>query len=149
MPPLVRRQPLIERIKAKLNPWDFLIWLSEELNDLEDLHKTWGTTIGLAANLVFMIARANSEPGRSRGDDVFGDFDQRRGSGWLAWIVSLVHVLSQNSINSNTSVPLSPTFSPSSPSSMPFTPLRESVTTDYSRPQSMHPPPHRQRSASK
>ncbi|KAI9693118.1 MAG: hypothetical protein M1822_005114 [Bathelium mastoideum] len=99
MPPLIRRQPLIERIKAKLNPWDFLIWVSEELDDLEDLHKTWATTIGLVANFVFMIARANSGPTKSRGDDVFGDFDRRRGAGYIAWICTfIVHFLTAGSI---------------------------------------------------
>ena len=88
MPPLIRRQPLLERIKARLNPWDLLIWISEELDDLEDIQKIWATPIGIGANLVFMIARANSRPANNRGDDVFADLDQRRGHGWIVWIVS-------------------------------------------------------------
>ncbi|KAL9079684.1 MAG: hypothetical protein Q9157_001461 [Trypethelium eluteriae] len=99
MPPLIRRQPLIERIKAKLNPWDFLIWVSEELDDLEDLHKAWATPVGLGANLIFMIARANSAPSSSKSDDVFGDFQSRRGTGWLAWVCTfIVHLLTATSI---------------------------------------------------
>ncbi|KAI9691276.1 MAG: hypothetical protein M1820_009807 [Bogoriella megaspora] len=92
MPPLIRQQPLLERIKAKLNPWDFLLWLSEEFNgsDWEEFDKTWTTIIGVFANLVFMVARANSTPSSSRNDDIFSDYRRRHGTGWLASICSLV-----------------------------------------------------------
>lgn len=87
---LVRRAPLLERIQAYLNPWDFLLWASEELNgnDWENFHKHWSVPIGLVLNVVFMMARANASSSRSRGDDVFADYHEKRGSGWLTWVVS-------------------------------------------------------------
>jgi hypothetical protein len=87
MPKYVRRQPLIERVRAYLNPYDFLLWISEEIesNGWDQLEKEWATPIGLVLNLVFIIARANSK-GTSRGyDDVFGDVPR---IAWTAWLVS-------------------------------------------------------------
>lgn len=92
MPPFVRRRPLLERIQAYLDPGDFLLWLSEELNDdaHEDFLNSWATPIGIALNFMFILARGSSNPGDSRGsDDVFGEIDGKRGSGWLAWLVSI------------------------------------------------------------
>ncbi|GAB7352041.1 hypothetical protein MBLNU459_g2552t1 [Dothideomycetes sp. NU459] len=91
MPPLIRRAPLSERIKALLNPYDLLLWLSEELHESawDERLRDWTVPIGIAANLIFMIARANSGGSSSaRRDDVFGDFDGRAGSGWFAWLAS-------------------------------------------------------------
>lgn len=90
-PRLVRRRPLSQRLQEKLNPWDFLLWLSEELNsdELQDNLKDWSTAIGLAFNFVFLIARANSKPS-TNGDDVFADYESRLGGGWLAWFVSCI-----------------------------------------------------------
>lgn len=89
MPRLVRRQPLLARIKAYLNPLDFLLWLSEEVdsNDWDEFQRSYATSLGLALNLVFIIARANSgsRAARRGGDDVFGDDISRRG--WLTWLV--------------------------------------------------------------
>jgi hypothetical protein len=94
MPPLVRRRPLLERIKAYLDPLDFLLWISEELNDdaYEDLLNSWATPIGIALNAAFIIARGASKAGKPNdlfGDDVFADFDGRKSSGWFAWMVSI------------------------------------------------------------
>lgn len=88
MPRLVRRRPLIERIKAYLNPLDFLLWLSEELDssDWDQWQKDWATPIGVALNVIFLIARANSGPSIQRGDDVFGEIEGY--TGWSAWLVS-------------------------------------------------------------
>lgn len=89
MPRLVRRQPLIERVKAQLDPYDLLLWLSEELNDdaYDEWLKLWATPIAVALNITFIFARAWSGVGASRSnDDVFGD-DGSSGSGWLAWMV--------------------------------------------------------------
>lgn len=90
MPRLVRRQPLIERLKSKLDPYDFLLWLSEELDStwLEQFEKEWAFPAGIALNLVFAVARANSR-GKSRAyDDVFGD--DGNGGSLLAWVASFI-----------------------------------------------------------
>ena len=92
MPRLVRRAPLSDRIKAFLDPADFFLWLSEELHESawDEALKDWAAPIGLGANLVFVIARANSGSGTvGRRDDVFGDFDGRGGSGWFTWLVRI------------------------------------------------------------
>ncbi|RDW92103.1 hypothetical protein BP5796_01497 [Coleophoma crateriformis] len=86
MPRLVRRRPLLERVKAYLNPLDFLLWLSEELETRDWDNKTAVTPFALGFHFVFLIARANSRS--SNGDDVFGD--ERSGSSWLN---SLAHFL--------------------------------------------------------
>ena len=86
---LVRRQPLLARIKSYLNPLDFLLWLSEEIdsNDWDQFHRTWATPVGLILNMSFLIARSNSGQGHSlRGkDDVFGD--DAPGGGYMPWFV--------------------------------------------------------------
>jgi hypothetical protein len=87
MPKFVRRQPLIERIKAYLDPADWLLYISEELdtNGLDQLEKEWAIPIGMTLNLVFLIARSNQQKQSSTYDDVFGEV---RGTGWFAWLVS-------------------------------------------------------------
>lgn len=88
MPRLVRRQPLSERIKAYLNPFDFLLWLSEEFdsNDWDQFENDWALPLGAALNIVFLIARANSGRRTSRlEDDVFGDDDN---ASFVTWLVS-------------------------------------------------------------
>ncbi|KAJ3521420.1 hypothetical protein NM208_g13296 [Fusarium decemcellulare] len=83
MPRLVRRKPLSERIMSALNPMDFLLWLSEELETRDWDSTSAGTQLGLAMNFIFLIARANSGS-YSSSDDVFTD---EAGSGWLAFFV--------------------------------------------------------------
>ncbi|KAF2794568.1 hypothetical protein K505DRAFT_324665 [Melanomma pulvis-pyrius CBS 109.77] len=96
MPPrLVRRAPLSERVKAYLDPWDWLMWASEELNsnDWEDFAKSYATSLGVGMNVLFMIARANAgRPSGGRGDDVFGEV-QKSGSGWFKWFMGLFVVV--------------------------------------------------------
>lgn len=98
-PRLVRRRPLAERIQEKLNPLDFLLWLSEELNsdEWQDTLREWSTTIGVTLNFIFLLARANSAP-TSNGDDVFADYESRIGSGWLAWFVGARCLNAMNTI---------------------------------------------------
>lgn len=89
MPRLIRRRPLAERIKAWLNPFDLLLWLSEEFDssDWEQWQKDWSTSIGIALNVIFLTARANvGSRSRRRGDDVFGD--ELAHGGFNAWLVS-------------------------------------------------------------
>jgi hypothetical protein len=92
MPPrrrLVRSRPLIERIRDNLDPSDWLLWLNEELESSEwaEQIQEYATPLGLLANFVFLVARANS--GSTPDDsDVFSDFDSRNGSVWLTWLVS-------------------------------------------------------------
>ena len=87
MPRLVRRRPLAERLQAYLNPLDFVLWLSEELDssDWDQWQKDWATPIGVGLNIIFLIARANSGPSMHRADDVFADDD---GYSWWSWFVS-------------------------------------------------------------
>ena len=89
MPPFVRRQSPVERIKAYLNPLDILLWLSEELEShgWDQLEKEWAIPIGIGLNLVFLVARANSKVRPRHYNDVFGD--EVAGISWLAWLVSL------------------------------------------------------------
>ncbi|KAL8651420.1 MAG: hypothetical protein Q9210_003262 [Variospora velana] len=100
MPRLIRRRPLAERIKAWLNPFDLLLWLSEEFDssDWEQWQNDWSTSIGIALNIVFLIARANAgSRSRRRGDDVFGD--EVVHGGFTAWLATfIVHILSLLSI---------------------------------------------------
>lgn len=87
MPRLVRRKPLLDRVKDYLNPGDFLLWLSEEIETRDWDPKSFGTPLALVLHFVLLIARANSGGGSSKGgDDVFGDggYD----SGWLSYIVT-------------------------------------------------------------
>ncbi|KAL9636585.1 MAG: hypothetical protein Q9204_002203 [Flavoplaca sp. TL-2023a] len=96
MPRLVRRRPLLERIGGWLNPLDLWLWLSEgfDSSDWEQWQKDWSITIGMALNITFLIARANSGArSRRRGDDVFGDDDSY--TGFAACLTTFaVHVLS-------------------------------------------------------
>ena len=87
MPRLIRRRPLAERIKAYLDPADFLLWLSEELDssDWDQWQRDWATPIGLLLNVIFLIARANSGYSRRTDDDVFGDNTSY--SSWSSWLV--------------------------------------------------------------
>ncbi|CCT65038.1 uncharacterized protein FFB20_03352 [Fusarium fujikuroi] len=83
MPRLVRRQPLRERIMAAINPMDFLLWLSEELETRDWDSASVGTQMGLAMNFVFLLARANSGSS-SPSDDIFSD---ETSSGWLSFLI--------------------------------------------------------------
>ncbi|EEQ29405.1 hypothetical protein McanMca71_004297 [Microsporum canis] len=99
MPPLIRRRPLLERIKAYLNPLDFLLWLSEELDssDWDQWEKEWALPVGIALNFLFLVARANSQKGSRAHDDIFGD---DRGGSYISWLASfVVHALALLSIS--------------------------------------------------
>jgi hypothetical protein len=86
MPRLIRRRPLWERTRDYLNPADWLLWASEEIETADWDNKQFATPLSFGLHLVLLIARANS--GRSTkygGDDVFGD--DYPGTGWLSYIV--------------------------------------------------------------
>ncbi|PNP41794.1 hypothetical protein TGAMA5MH_06387 [Trichoderma gamsii] len=88
MPRLVRRRPLWERITSNLNPMDFLLWLSEELETRDWDSKLVGTQLGLAMNLVFLLARANAGATSSSSDnDIFGDETK---IGWFSYVAYLI-----------------------------------------------------------
>lgn len=90
MPRLVRRAPLSERIKAYTDPSDWLIWISEELNssDWEDFAASYALYLGFGANLLFVLAQANS--GASTGYDDDGVFKEISGPGWIKWLANLL-----------------------------------------------------------
>ncbi|OBT91231.1 hypothetical protein VE02_00312 [Pseudogymnoascus sp. 03VT05] len=69
MPRLVRRKPLSERLKAYLNPLDFLLYVSEELETSEWDTAAFGRALGMGLNFALLLARANSGAGRGREDD--------------------------------------------------------------------------------
>ncbi|RMD39452.1 hypothetical protein DV735_g5679, partial [Chaetothyriales sp. CBS 134920] len=97
MPKFVRREPLSERISAYLNPYDFLLWLSEEIDSQgwSRLDKEWALPLGIGFNLAFLIARANS----GTHYDGVSVFDESRRAGWIAWLATfVVHLLSLVSI---------------------------------------------------
>lgn len=87
MPRLVRRAPLQDRVKNYI--WDSLLWLSEEFSAEEwaDAQKDWALPVAAVLNAVFLVARANTATESQGSYDVFGDFDSRRGSSWLVWLV--------------------------------------------------------------
>lgn len=86
MPPIIRRAPLSERIKAYLNPYDLLLWIAEELHEsaLDEALRDWGMPIGVTANLVFACARWSLK--KNPDYDIFGEFEAK--SGWFYWFVS-------------------------------------------------------------
>ncbi|KAK3898378.1 hypothetical protein C8A05DRAFT_38036 [Staphylotrichum tortipilum] len=89
---LVRRQPLSERIRAMLNPMDFYLWLSEEIQTLSWDSKAFGTRFGLAANFIFLLARANAGDTRNN-DDIFADIDDESFWSAFAWFSILANFL--------------------------------------------------------
>lgn len=94
MPRLIRRKPLVERIKDYLNPGDFLLWLSEEIETQDWDSKQFATPFALGLHVVFLISRANSgSSSSSGGDDVFGDSSS--GTGWFSYIVGHLPTLVQ------------------------------------------------------
>lgn len=72
MPRLVRRRPLWDRITSMLNPMDFILWLSEEIETRDWDSGLVGTQLGLGLNFLFLIVRANSGT-KKASDDIFGD----------------------------------------------------------------------------
>ncbi|KAJ4360031.1 uncharacterized protein N0V89_000590 [Didymosphaeria variabile] len=91
MPPrerLVRKAPLMERVKAYLDVHDWLLWIYEELNtnDWEDFAKDYAFIIGFVFNLVYIIAQANTASG-PRNDDIL--LGSNNGPGWFTWFSKL------------------------------------------------------------
>jgi hypothetical protein len=86
MPPIIRRAPLSERIKAYLNPYDLLLWIAEELHEsaLDEALRDWGMPVGIVANVVFACARFGLK--KNPNDDIFGELESK--SGWFLWLVS-------------------------------------------------------------
>lgn len=89
MPAYVRKQSLLERLKSQYNIYDWLLWLSEEIESSgwEQLEKEWANIIGIVLNFVFMIARANINTKPKQYDDVFSEGSS---SGWAAAIVRIL-----------------------------------------------------------
>jgi hypothetical protein len=94
MPRFVRQTPLVERVKAYFDLGDWLLWISEELHDdaYEEFLNNWATPIGIALNVVFIIARGAGKPAEPNdlfADDMFADLGSKKRSGWFAWMVSI------------------------------------------------------------
>jgi hypothetical protein len=91
MPRLVRRKPALERITDWLNPQDWLLWLSEEIETRDWDSKKYAHPIAFGLHFVLLIARANSgNGGNGDVDDVFGDVNS--GSGWLSYLVEALNI---------------------------------------------------------
>ncbi|PHH66815.1 hypothetical protein CDD81_5947 [Ophiocordyceps australis] len=85
MPRLVRRRPLHKRILALLNPVDYLLLLSEDIEAREWDSKQVGSQLGLLLNFVFLVGRANLKRSTIyRSDDIFGDSEETT---WFAFIL--------------------------------------------------------------
>lgn len=80
----------MERITSALNPWDFFLWISEEIETRDLGSKSLGTQLGLALNFIFLLARANGAYSTGSADDVFSDYD---GVSWVAYFVSHAKIL--------------------------------------------------------
>lgn len=97
MPPrLIRRTPLMKRIKDQLDVHDILLRLAELVNDdsYDEWLTEWSVSIGVGLNVLFILAKLANKPGlSSSGDDVFGDFEGKRSTGWFGWIVSIHRTL--------------------------------------------------------
>lgn len=76
-----------------LNPMDFYLWLSEEIQTLSWDSKAFGTRFGLAANFIFLLARANAGDTRND-DDIFADVDDESLWPAFAWFSILVSAAS-------------------------------------------------------
>ncbi|KAJ4300508.1 hypothetical protein N0V88_003183 [Collariella sp. IMI 366227] len=70
-----------------LNPMDFYLWLSEEIQTFDWDSQGFGTKFGLAANFIFLLARANAGGTRDAVDDVFGDAPA---SGWFTLMANFL-----------------------------------------------------------
>jgi len=81
----IRRAPLLERILAYCNIMDLLLWLSEELETRDWDSNAVGTQVGIAASLLFMVARASTETATDAEQELFGDGG---GTGWRQYLVS-------------------------------------------------------------
>lgn len=78
----------MERLKSMMNPMDFLLYLSEELETRDWDSKPVGTQLGLATNFAFLLARANSARVSRPADPVFDDEAASGYSAWLTFVVS-------------------------------------------------------------
>jgi hypothetical protein len=57
MPRLIRRKPFIERVKDYLNPGDFWLWLSEEIETREWDSKKFAGPLAFGLHFAMLIAR--------------------------------------------------------------------------------------------
>lgn len=81
-----------------LNPMDFLLWLSEEIETRDWDSGLVGTQLGLGLNFLFLLVRANSGS-KPASDDIFGD---ESSSSWPSILVSFLErfrSLLQDSLN--------------------------------------------------
>lgn len=95
MPRLVRRAPFSQRIRAYLDFSDWRIWISESLDtsDLEESASNHALIFGCGAQLLFILAQANSGAFTSADDDDDDFFGDTQGSGWMGWLMSMLVLL--------------------------------------------------------
>lgn len=93
MPRLIRRRPLLVRIKDYLHPGDWLLWISEELETKDWDNKQLGNTSALLFHILLLFAKINVGTSQGSPDDVFGD--ENPSFRWVGWLASLtVYLLS-------------------------------------------------------
>ena len=74
MPRVIRRQTLLQRVSALLNPLDHLLQLATDYEaiDWDNWQNTWGTPLGIVLNVFCLVARGQSDKFHRTGvDDVF------------------------------------------------------------------------------
>lgn len=96
MPRLIRRRPLLARIKDYLHPADWLLWLSEELETRDWNSSEYGNSIAALLHFLTLICQANISKSTDSREDVFNE--NKSNSGWIStfavFIVFLVSVFS-------------------------------------------------------
>ncbi|RKF78390.1 Meiotically up-regulated gene 154 protein [Golovinomyces cichoracearum] len=89
MPRLIRRRPLLARIKDYLHPADWLLWLSEELETRDWDSTQVGNPVAALLHFITLISQANTDNSGRSEDDVFSD-DYHSGSGWVGSMAKMI-----------------------------------------------------------
>ncbi|TGZ84432.1 hypothetical protein EX30DRAFT_338956 [Ascodesmis nigricans] len=96
MPRVVRRAPLFQRILSHLNPFDYFLSISTDIDsyDWDALQLALGDPLGIGLNILAAVARANANAFRGRyEDDVFSSGYSRSAS-WAGGISYLLRLVS-------------------------------------------------------
>ncbi|RKF64007.1 Meiotically up-regulated gene 154 protein [Erysiphe neolycopersici] len=96
MPRLIRRRPLLARIKDYLHPADWFLWLSEELETRDWDSSEYGNSVAALLHFLTLISQANISRSTESQEDVFND--NKFSFGWISsfalFVVFLVSAFS-------------------------------------------------------